>query len=117
CVCVSVCARPCVCDRECYLVSAVPICARRDSHCSLLCHERPVCSARAGQSGPCCLSLTVLSLSLSLSRSLSLSACCHSEAHFRLLSFSARVSFRFTRLASAPTHTHTHTHQHTGFWF
>lgn len=62
-----------------YRVSAVPICVRMASHCSLLCHDRLVCSALACLSGACL-----------------------SGAEGRLLSFNASVSFLFTLLARAP---------------
>lgn len=68
-----------------YLVSAVPICVRMASHCSLLCQVRPVCPG--GWSSRLLLSCVNLSLS---------------GAEGRLLSFRARVSFLFTLLASAP---------------
>lgn len=68
----------CGCEGH-YRVSAVPICVRMASHCSLLCHDRPMCSALACLSGACL-----------------------SGAEGRLLSFSASVSFLFTLLARAP---------------
>ncbi len=69
-------------------MSAVPICVRMASHCSLLCHDRPMCSTLACLSGACL-----------------------SGAEGRLLNFSANVSFLFTLLARAPVaskHTCTH---------
>lgn len=67
------------------LVSAVPICVRMASHCSLLCQVKTVCPGGW-------LSLELLSwINLSLS-----------GAEGRQLSFKAKVSFLFTLLARAP---------------